>query len=56
VLTVVASKRPLETQVDMPNIEPADAYIERWAKRLKGYQTDEQVAVAYLRIRTRKEL
>ena len=55
-LTVVASKRPLDTQDDMPKIEPADTYIERWAKRLKGYQTDEQVAVAYLRIRTRKEL
>jgi hypothetical protein len=55
-LTVVASKRPLDTQDDMPKIEPADTYVERWAKRLKRYQTDEQVAVAYLRIRTRKEL
>jgi type II secretory pathway predicted ATPase ExeA len=55
-LTVLASQAPLETQRGMPNVELATLYLEHLENRLKAYKTQGKAAVAYLQIRTRKEL
>ena len=55
-LTVLASQAPLETPRGMPNAELATLYLERLENRLKTYKTRGKAAVAYLQIRTRKEL
>jgi peptide/nickel transport system substrate-binding protein len=52
-LTVVASQSPLEIAAHIPHIEPADAYIERLAKRFET-QPGEANAAAYLPIRTQR--
>jgi Domain of unknown function (DUF4384) len=53
-LTVIASQQPLGVQVDVPSVEPASMYLARLTKRLEHYQADENVAVAYTRIRTQE--
>jgi hypothetical protein len=40
----------------MPNVELATLYLEHLENRLKAYKTQGKAAVAYLQIRTRKEL
>jgi hypothetical protein len=51
-LVVIANQQPLDTQGDVPAVEPASRYLERLARSLEHYQATEQVAVAYTRIRT----
>jgi hypothetical protein len=53
-LTVVASRSPLDTDQEGPNVEPAAQYLERLGKRLEGYKAEGNAAIAHVRIRTQK--
>ena len=53
-LTVVASRSPLDTSQGRPHVEPAARYLEHFAKRLEAYQAQGNVAVAHMRFRTQK--
>jgi type II secretory pathway predicted ATPase ExeA len=53
-LTVVASRSPLDAGQEGPTIEPAERYLERLGKRLEGYKTQGNAAIAHVRIRTQK--
>jgi hypothetical protein len=53
-LTVVASRSPLDTSQDGPTIEPAAQYLERLDKRLEAYKAQGNAAIAHIRIRTQK--
>jgi len=53
-LTVVASRSPLDASQGGPTIEPAAQYLERLGKRLEAYKAQGHAAIAHVRIRTRK--
>ncbi|MDH3605326.1 MAG: peptidoglycan DD-metalloendopeptidase family protein [Candidatus Tectomicrobia bacterium] len=53
-LTVVASRNPLDASQRGPHIEPAAQYLERFAKRLEAYKAQGNAAIAHIRIRTRQ--
>jgi hypothetical protein len=53
-LTVVASRSPLDTRQGGPPVEPAAPYLERLDKRLEAYKAQGNAAIAHVRIRTRK--
>jgi hypothetical protein len=53
-LTVVASRSPLDTSQGGPHVEPAVQYLERLGKRLEAYKAEGNAAIAHIRIRTRK--
>ena len=53
-LTVVASRSPLDTSQGGPHVEPAARYLERLGKRLEAYKAEGNAAIAHIRIWTRK--
>jgi hypothetical protein len=53
-LTVVASPRPLDGNQSGPTIEPAERYLDRFAKRLEAYKVQGNTAIAHIRIQTRQ--
>jgi hypothetical protein len=53
-VTVVASRSPLDTTQGGPTIEPAAQYLERLDKRLEAYKAQGNAAIAHIRIRTQK--
>jgi hypothetical protein len=53
-VTVVASRSPLDTTQGGPTIEPAAQYLERLGKRLEAYKAQGNAAIAHIRIRTQK--
>jgi hypothetical protein len=53
-LTVVASPHPLDASPDGPTIEPAEGYLERFAKRLEAYKAQGNATIAHIRIQTQK--
>jgi type II secretory pathway predicted ATPase ExeA len=53
-LTVVASRSPLDTRQGGPPVEPAAPYLERLGKRLEAYKAQGNAAIAHVRIRTQK--
>jgi len=53
-LTVVASRSPLDASQGGPHIEPAVQYLERLGKRLETYKAQGNAVIAHVRIRTQK--
>jgi general secretion pathway protein A len=53
-LTVIASRQPLENNRTLPRIEPAMAYLDRLAKQLEAYKTRGKVAGVHVLIPTAK--